>query len=100
MKKPLPSIKENLTGLHQRFVIRKVTGVKDVKNKFGDIIGERLVTKPVDDNAEYFVLRLDLNGKDSNHIAACRKAIHTYADAIEPTIPKLAKDLRERYPLH
>jgi hypothetical protein len=68
-------------GLYQKYVLHKVDGT------------------PIDENAEYFVLRLDLNSKDPHHIAACRKAIHTYADAIEATIPELAKDLRDRYPL-
>lgn len=95
----MKTIEENPKGLHQRFVLRKVVGVKDHRNKFGDYIGKKLITKPVDENAEYFVLRLDLNGKDPNHIAACRKAIQIYANEIEATIPELAKDLRERYPL-
>ena len=65
--------------------------------------GERgfptLVKKPVDKNAEYFVMRLDEGGKDRNHIKACRIGIHAYADAIQQFIPELANDLRERYPL-
>jgi hypothetical protein len=44
-------------------------------------------------------MRLYLGGKDINHIKACRIGIHAYADAIEPFIPELAKDLKERYPL-
>lgn len=51
----------------------------------------------VDSDAEYFVLRLDYNGKDKEHIKACRKAILVYADAISSHLPELAKDLREKY---
>lgn len=49
---------------------------------------------PTDPKAEYFVLRLD---EDDPHGVACRKAILTYADAIESHIPKLAKDIREKF---
>lgn len=77
--------KENPTGLHQRYHIEKITD-------FGRIV-------PIDRDAEYFVMRLDEGGKDRNHIKACRIGIHAYAGAIEPFIPQLAKDLRERYPL-
>lgn len=79
-KTTIPPYAENQKGLHQRYKISKLWGKTDPK-------------------AEYFVLRLDLNGSDSNHILACRKAIQTYADAIESTIPQLAKDLRKRYPI-
>lgn len=91
----IPTIEENPKGLHQRFAIRKVIG--KVETNFGH--GYKLKTKKVDPDAEYFVLRLDMNGKDPNHIAACRKAIHAYAEVIKWTIPELAKDLLERYPL-
>jgi hypothetical protein len=85
---------ENPNGLHARYVIRKITGwVKD------GFYGYKPKTKAVDKNAEYFVLRLDEGGSDINHIKACRIGIHAYADAIEATIPELAKDLRELYPL-
>ena len=47
---------ENPNGLYYRYNISKVSG------------------EPVDENAEYFVLRLDKNGSDPKHIAACRKA--------------------------
>ena len=82
--KPIPTKEQRPNGLHQRFRISKIVNGESV---------------PVHAKAEYFVLRLDNYGSDPNHIAACRKAIHTYADAIEATIPELAKDLRERYPL-
>ena len=57
------------------------------------------VFKDVEDNAEYFVLRLDTNGDDIEHTKACRIGINAYADAIEIHLPELAADLRERYPI-
>lgn len=99
----IPSQIVNPNGLHQRYHIQKIVleeGSLDWSDRSG---GERgfptLVKKPVDKNAEYFVMRLDEGGKDRNHIKACRIGIHAYADAIEQFIPELAKDLRERYPL-
>lgn len=91
----LPLKEDNPNGLYQRYVIRKV-----VKARIDRFHGVRLVTKAVDKDAEYFVLRLDLNGSDPHHILACRKAIQAYAREIEATVPGLAKDLRERYPVH
>lgn len=88
---------QNPKGLHQRFLIRKITGWKEKPGSFG---GEHIPTsKAIDKEAEYFVMRLDEKGKDPNHIKACRIGVHAYADAIESTIPQLAKDLKERYPL-
>lgn len=80
----LKSKKDNPNGLHAKFFIQKIT-----ENGL----------KPVHDNAEYFLLRLDEYQKDITHLKACRIGIHAYADAIESKIPKLAADLRERYPL-
>lgn len=91
----IPSIEQNPKGLHKRYVLCKIVGLK----REGFFDQENLITEPVDPAAEYFVLRLDLKGKDINHIKACRIGIHAYAGAIEATIPELAKDLRERYPL-
>lgn len=93
----IPTQKENPNGLHQRYQIRKV--VKIEPEFMGLPLKEQWTTAPVDDDAEYFVLRLDTGGSDINHIKACRIAIHAYADAIESHIPGLAKDLCERYPL-
>lgn len=90
----IPTQTENPEGLHSRFVIRKITGWR--KEGFE---GWRAITKAADPKAEYFVMRLDESGSDINHIKACRIGIHAYANAIEPHIPQLAKDLRERYPL-
>jgi len=66
-------------GLYNKYIVSKSNG------------------EPVDNNAEYFVLRLDENGKDKNHIDACRKAIITYAEAISDHLPELSKDLYRRY---
>jgi hypothetical protein len=96
----IPTKKQNPKGLHQKYVIRKVVGIEDVPNSFGH--RKWLKTEAVKDNAEYFVLRLDLNdlGKDVVHRFACRKAIQTYANEIEDVLPQLAADLRERYPVN
>lgn len=113
----IPTQKENPNGLHQRYVIKKIEKTevyvpnshsstyriggdwRDIK-EFGELTTfekYRHITKEVDKEAEYFVLRLDDGGKDPKHIAACRVAINAYADAIESHLPELAKDLRERY---
>lgn len=74
-----PTQEENPDGLHGRYIVFKTNG------------------EPVDEDAEYFILRLDKNGSDPNHISACRKAILTYAEEIKNYIPKLYDDLIERY---
>lgn len=93
-KKRILTKEENPNGLHARYSIRKIAGWK--KDGF---YGTKPITKAVDPGAEYFIMRLDENGSDINHIKACRIGVHAYAQAIEPFIPELAKDLRERYPL-
>ena len=99
MKTNIQTQSENPKGLHQRYYIQKIEGIRYVKdNMLGEAVYEP-VLKPTDYGSEYFVLRLDTGGSDINHIKACRIGIHAYADAIEGTIPGLAKDLRERYPL-
>lgn len=75
----LPLQSENPNGLYGRYIVEKVSG------------------EPVDEDAEYFLLRLDKNGSDPKHIAACRKAIMTYANEIKTHLPKLSQDLIERY---
>ena len=74
----IPNKSENPSGLYNRYLVEKREG-------------------QTDPNAEYFVLRLDDGGSDPAHIAACRKAVMTYANEIEPHLPQLAADLRERY---
>lgn len=75
----IPTQEQNPKGLHQRYVVSKTSG------------------EPVDETAEYFILRLDLGGSDSKHINACRKAVLTYANEIKEHLPELSKDLIDRY---
>jgi nitrogen fixation protein FixH len=49
---------------------------------------------PVDDNALYFVLRLD---KRDPHGDAARKAFITYAEEIDHYNPNLAADIRREH---
>lgn len=79
MKNKLLTPEENPQGLHNRYVISKTSG------------------EPVDDDAEYFCLRLDGGGDDPIHIAACRKAVLTYAEEIKNHLPVLSSDIIERY---
>ena len=51
----------------------------------------------IDENSEYFVLRLDYGGSDPEHIEACRLAMITYAARIVYHLPQLFKDIMERY---
>jgi predicted secreted Zn-dependent protease len=75
----IPGPEECPNGFHRRYEISKTTG------------------EPVEDNAEYMVLRLDWGGDDKEHIRACRIAAAAYAMAIEHHLPELSKDLLERY---
>ena len=75
----IPTQQENPKGLHLRYIVTKTDG------------------EPVDENAEYFVLRLDDGGDDIKHIKACRKAIRVYAKKIKKHLPELSKDLLSRY---
>lgn len=79
MSNKLKSEEENPQGLHRRYNVTKVSG------------------EPVDQDAEYFVLRLDDGGDDEKHIEACRLAVIKYADTIEEHLPQLANDLYEKY---
>ncbi len=96
---------QNPNGLHKRYHIQKISKipnpdfcptakVSQVINNSDQFI-EGLI--PVDKNSEYFVLRLDKGGSDVEHIKACRIAVNAYADAIERHLPKLAKDIREKW---
>lgn len=103
-KSVIPDQLINPNGLHERYYIQKIVKVTNPSFNPSSKIHESnepytLQRRAVDHGAEYFVLRLDSNGSDLNHVASCRIAIQAYADAIETTIPQLAKDLRERYPL-
>lgn len=101
----MKTIQENPNGLHQKYVIKKIKIVDTKPLIINDVDYSKRQPKQkvelvdVDKDSEYFVLRLDLGGSDINHIKACRIGIHAYADAIESTIPQLAKDIHERYPL-
>lgn len=66
-------------GLYPKYIVKKSNG------------------NPVDEKAEYFVLRLDDNGKDKKHIEACRKAVLKYAYEIRDHLPELSKDLFAKY---
>ena len=77
--KTIPTREENPKGLHQRYIVTKTDG------------------EPIDENAEYFILRVDKNGSDPRHIAACRKAVLCYANEIKNHLPELSKDLIDRY---
>src|SRR6478736_9532955 len=52
----------NKEGLRRKFFIQKVDSDGNLKD--------------VDENSEYFILRLDENAKDLNHLKACRIAIN------------------------
>ncbi len=51
--------------------------------------------KPLDEGSKYFVLRYDLNGSDTKHISACRKALAVYAEEIKEHLPLLSEDLKK-----
>lgn len=86
-KNPLPLSFQNPNGLHSKFALQKIIG--HIKNKpiFTDI-------KP---GEEYFVLRLDDECMNREHLRACKLAIIAYANEIEKTLPKVATEIRERY---
>lgn len=87
---------ENPQGLHMKYVVQKIEGWIRSRDFFDNLCLHPKL-KPVDKNAEYFILRLDEHGDDPIHIEACRKAVLTYAREIKGHIPQLAKDLIERY---
>jgi len=64
-----------MAGLEERYIVEKWD-----------------LTEPVDENAKYFVLRLDKGG-EREHVIACRKAIMVYADNIRHYLPELADDI-------
>lgn len=90
----LPTPEQNPQSLHAKYQIEKYAGTWPDGQFKGQPIYE-----PVDPKSEYFILRLDTNGDDIDHVKACRKAIHVYADEIAHVLPQLANDLRDRYPL-
>jgi hypothetical protein len=78
-RNPIPDPQLNPNGLHRKYIVSKTDN------------------SPVDERAEYFVLRLDDYGKDPEHVRACRVAILKYADEIQGHLPQLATDIRARY---
>ena len=74
----IPTQTQNPNGLHQRYIVKKVDG------------------SPVDPDAVYFVLRIDGDGDDPIHIAACQNAINSYCDTLAANkhMPQLVDDLR------
>ncbi len=93
MKKSLPLPTDNPTGLHRKYLVKKFSHIK--KSVFGWF--QEPVYKDLEPGEEYFLLRLDENGKDHIHRNACRKAVLHYADLIKDHLPELSKDLIERY---
>lgn len=87
-KKPLS---DKQKGLINKYFIQKI-----VRSEFFN--GEPML-QAVDEDAEYFVLRLDKNTRDVNHLNACRKAINIYADEIRDYLPVLSADLKQKYPV-
>jgi hypothetical protein len=75
----IPTKDENPKGLHQKYVLARVDG------------------KPLEETAEFFILRLDNGAKNPKHKIACRLAVLTYAENIAGHNPILAQDLYERY---
>ncbi len=74
-------------------------------NKDKGLLNKYIISKTdgstIDKDAEYFILRLDLQDMHSKentfHRIACRKAILTYAEEIKDVLPELAKDLINKY---
>jgi|SRR5690606_9878114 len=93
----IPSKEQNPKGLHARYYIQKIVGMRKVGEDFfhQPIIKPEL--KEVDEGSEYFVMRLDEGGSDPRHIQACRKAVLHYAELIKDHLPDLSRDLIERY---
>jgi hypothetical protein len=67
-----------MKGLYNKYILQKTDG------------------RPLDENSEYFILRLDKGG-DREHVIASRKAILTYAGAIRNYLPELASDIYKRW---
>lgn len=93
----IPTQTENPKGFHARYYIQKVVPVE--QEFMGLPADDSFKLVPVDENSEYFVMRLDTGGSDIEHIKACRIGINAYADAIKHHLPELAADLKNRYPL-
>jgi hypothetical protein len=66
---------DNPDGLYRKYAITKANG------------------SPCDPNAKYFVLRLDWNGSDKDHIEACRIAARAYVKNAPKRLQKVASEL-------
>lgn len=77
-REPLPTAEQDPHGYHRRYVV---------------LHADETATDP---QAEYFVLRLDADGAVT-HVAASKKALAVYADAIEGEHPRLAVTIRTRH---
>lgn len=72
----LPTPEENPNGLHGRYKVTKADG------------------SPCDPKAIYFVLRIDGNGSDLEHIAACRLAAMKYVQNAPDHLQQMANELQ------
>ncbi|MCK5614170.1 hypothetical protein KAR91_70550 [Candidatus Pacearchaeota archaeon] len=93
----IPTKEENPKGLHAKYYIQKIVGIKRVGDNLLYFPDFEFELKEVDDGSEYFVMRLDDGGSDPIHIQACRNAVLHYAEEIKDHLPELSKDLIERY---
>lgn len=93
----IPTKEENPKGLHAKYYIQKIVGIKNPDGPFSSFIDPEFELKEVDKRSEYFVMRLDNGGSDPIHIQACRNAVLHYAKEIKDHLPELSKDLIERY---
>lgn len=66
---------DNPNGLYRKYSITKANG------------------SPCDSNAKYFVLRLDWNGSDKDHVEACRMAARAYIKNAPERLQKVASEL-------
>jgi hypothetical protein len=95
MERKIKTQQDNPNGLHQRYQIKKIKATP--QSFMGLPIEDKVELIDVDPNSEYFVMRLDENGKDKIHVNACRQAVLHYAVLIKDHLPKLSKDLIKRY---
>jgi hypothetical protein len=75
---PLKSKEENPNGLYRKYNITRTDG------------------KPIPENAEFFILRLDA-GAELSHMNASLKAMEVYAKEIKKEIPSLSDDIIKRH---
>lgn len=97
---------QNPNGLHARYFVQKIEVVRNpdfIPNMHtkGQVDNDEYieVLKPIKKDSEYFLLKLNANGGDIEHIKACRIAVRAYAEAIQHHLPQLAIDIFKKYPL-